>query len=110
MNAFLISLTFLMGQMTSMQDKPVSHLKPHSEYIEAGFGGSRLELQNAPESLHLPKSPPKPDGQGNQWSVDIENFGPHPVVVDDRKRFSLQVGVSQTVHIYSNGILYYQKR
>ncbi|WP_263353187.1 hypothetical protein [Acidicapsa acidisoli] len=109
MKVFLISLTLLMGQMTSMQDRPVIHLKPHSNLIESGFAGSILELQNAPEYLHLPKLPPKPDGQGNQWFVDIKNFGPHPVVVDDTRNFSLQIGVSQTVHIYSNGTLYYQK-
>jgi hypothetical protein len=112
MKALLISLALFTGQMVSMQDKPVIHLKPHSDLIEVGFAGSILELQNAPAYLHLPKLPPKPDGQGNQWLVDIKNFGPHSVLVDDgvQNRFSVQIDVSQIVHIYSDGTRYYLKR
>jgi hypothetical protein len=110
MKALLISLALLTGQMMSMQERPVVHLKPHSDLIEVGFAGSRLELQNAPEYLHLPKFPPKPDGQGNQWFVDIKNFGPHVVMVDDPEHFKAPVAVGQTVHIFSDGTMYYLKR
>jgi len=110
MNALLISMALLVGQTMSMQERPVIHLKPNSDLIESGFSGALLELQNAPGYLHLPKFPPKPDGQGKQWFVDVKNFGPHPVVIDDRQHFNLRVGVSETVHIYSNGTMYYLKR
>ncbi len=109
MKALLISMALLTGQIMSMQDRPVVHLKPHSDLIEVGFSGSLLELQNAPESLRLPKLPPRPDGQGNQWFVDVKNFGPHPVLIGGNN-FTQQVGVGQTVHIYSNGTMYYLKR
>jgi hypothetical protein len=110
MKALLISLALMTGQMMSMQNKPVVHLAPHSNLIEVAFDGSMLELQNAPELLLLPKYPPKLNSQGEQWSVNIKNFGPHPVQVEDKQHFIARVEVSQTVHIYSNGTAYYLKR
>jgi hypothetical protein len=110
MKAILVSLALLTGQMISMQGKPVVHLEPHSNLIEVAFAGSMLELQNAPEQLLLPKFPPKPNSEGKQWAVDVKNFGPHPVLIVDKDHFSTSVGVSQTIHIYSNGTAYYVKR
>jgi hypothetical protein len=110
MKALLISLAVLTGQMISMQDKPVVHLKPHSDHIDVAFRGSLLELQNAPQIIHLPEFPPKPESQNDLWSVDVRNFGPRPIVIVDKEHFSARVGVSQTIHIYSNGTTYFLKR
>jgi hypothetical protein len=110
MKALLISLAFFVGQMITMQDKPVVHLKPHKDTIEVSFAGSILELQDAPQYLHLPEYPPKPDAQGNQWAVDIKNFGPRAVTIVDKEHFSTTIHLNQTVHIYSNGTAYFLKR
>jgi hypothetical protein len=110
MKTLLISLALFAGQMMSMQDKPVIHLKPHADIIDVEYGGSLLELQNAPEYVHLPDHAPKPDPQGNQWTIDIKNFGPRPVLIVDKAHFTVKINVSQTVHIYSNGIGYLEKR
>jgi hypothetical protein len=109
MKAVLLSLALAVGQMMSMQEKPVVHLKPHSDSVDTAFNGMLLELDHSPEVIHLPKYPPSADPQGAQWSVDIKNFGPHPVTVIDRGPFSVTIHVNQLVHIYSNGIGYYLK-
>jgi hypothetical protein len=110
MKTLLISLALFAGQMISMQEKPVVHLRPHADIIDVQYGGSLLELQNAPEYVHLPVQPPKADPQGTQWFIDIKNFGPRPVSIVDKAHFNLKINISQTVHIYSNGISYYEKR
>ena len=110
MKALLLSLAFFVGQMITMQAKPVVHLKPHKDGVEAAFGGSILELQNAPPILHLPQYPPKPDSQGTQWAVDIKNFGPHAVTIVDNGHFTTTISLNQTVHIYSNGTAYFLQR
>jgi hypothetical protein len=99
MKAIVVSLALLAGQMITMQEKPVVHLKPHQDTIEAGYGGMLLELDHSPQALRLPKFPPKPDPQGAQWSVDVKNFGPWPVTVQDYGNFSVKVNLNQTVHI-----------
>lgn len=110
MKALLMSLAFFASQMITMQNKPVVHLKPHKDGIDVSFAGSILELQNAPPHLHLPEYPPKPDAQGNQWTVDIKNFGPGVVTIVDKEHFSTTILLNQTVHIYSNGNAYFLKR
>ena len=114
MKTLLISLALMAGQMITMQDKPVVRLKPHADIIDVEFAGSILELQNAPRYVHLPQFPPKPDPQGNRWSIDIKNFGPRPILIVHKGRysnalFSVEVKVSETVHIYSNGTGYFLK-
>lgn len=106
MKSILISFTLVAAQAVSMQDKPVVHLKPHTNMIEVAFGGSLLELSQGPPVLHLPAPPPKPDSSGNKWTVDVKNFGPAPVTVVDAGAFNAPIGVNQTIHIFSNGKTY----
>jgi hypothetical protein len=110
MKSLLISLLLFAGQMVSMQPKHVVHLRPNSDAIDIGFAGSILELQNAPEYIHLPSPTPSRDPQGNEWAIEIRNFGPHPVIVIDKDHFSQRINASQTIHIYSNGSRYILKR
>jgi len=107
MKILLFSLTLFVGQMMTMQDKPIVHLKPHTDLIEVTFAGSLLELSDAPETVYLPKLPPKPNGQGKQWSIDIKNFGPHPIKLASKTGFSTDLRVNQTVQVYSNGSAYF---
>jgi hypothetical protein len=107
MKALLFVLALFIGQAMTLQDKPVVHLKPHSDLIEAAFGGSRLELSRGPEVVHLPAPPPKPDENGVQWTLDVRNFGPLPVTVEYRDSFSVSIAVNQTIHIHSNGNVYF---
>ena len=109
MKHLLIAVALFAGQAMTMQEKPVVHLKPHTDYILAGFGGSLVELSQAPSVIRLPMPPPQPDAQGNQWTVDVKNFGPAPVTVADKSNFSVPVAVNQTIHIYSNGSIYILK-
>jgi hypothetical protein len=106
MKALLITFALLAGQALTMQDKPVIHLKPHTNTIEVAFGGSLLELSQGPPVLRLPAHPPKPNSNGNDWTVDVKNFGPAPVTVVDAGAFSAPIGVNQTIHIVSNGKAY----
>jgi hypothetical protein len=101
--AFLVFVAF---QAMTLQDKPVVHLRPHSDLIELAFGGSLLEIDHGPQVVHLPKFPPRPDADGDQWTIDVKNFGPAPVTIEGVFQFSVQVGVNQTIHIYSNGRAY----
>jgi len=109
MKALLFVLALFAGQAMTLQDKPVVHLKQHSDLIEAAFGGSRVELARAPGVVHLPAPPPKPNEKGVEWAVDVKNFGPLPVTVVYRDSFSASIAVNQTVHIHSNGSVYFLK-
>ena len=110
MKPVLVALALFAGQAMTLQEKPVVHLKPHTDAILQTFGGSLLELSYAPNVVYLPIAPPKPDAAGNQWRVDAKNFGPRPVTVAGKGAFSVHVAVGQTVHILSNGNRYLVKR
>jgi hypothetical protein len=110
MKTFLFSLALFAGQMMTMQEKPVVHLKLHSDLIDVAFAGSLLELSNAPQIVHLPALPPRRDGQGNQWTIDIKNFGPRAIKVVGKAGFNVDIRVDQTVHVYSNGAAYFLKQ
>jgi len=109
METMLGVLVLIAAQAMSLQEKPVVHLKPHTALIEIAFGGSLVELSYAPPIVHLPPSPPRPDAAGNQWAVDVKNFGPAPVTIVDTGTFSAPVAVNQTIHINSNGSFYILK-
>jgi len=66
-------------------------------------------LSHAPQIVYLPAPPPKPDANGNQWTIDVKNFGPLPVTMADKGTFSVPVAVVQTVYILSNGNKYIVK-
>ena len=109
MKMLILSLALIAGQMITHQEKPVVHLKPHADIIELFMNASVLELDHSPDVVHLPAPAPLPDPQGNQWTVDVRNFGPATVEVWGPSNFKLQVPVNQTVHIYSTGKVYLQK-
>jgi hypothetical protein len=106
MKVLIISIAFVIGQMNTLQDKPVVHLQPHSGAVQIAFGGKQLELEHAPTIIYLPMTPPKLDSQGNPWSVDIKNLGPSVVTVVGKDQFSSRIVVGQTIHVFSNGISY----
>ncbi len=110
MKLVLVALALFVGQAMTLQEKPVAHLKPHTDAILETFGGSLLELSYAPKVIYLPIAPPKPDAAGNQWAIDAKNFGPQPVTVAGKGAFSVHVAVGQIVHILSNGSSYIVKR
>jgi hypothetical protein len=103
MKSMLFALIFIASQAITMQDKPVVHLRPHSDTIDPIFRGSLVELSNAPATVYLPASPPAPGTDGGPWSVDVKNFGPAPVTIVDKKNFNTTVSVNQTIHILANG-------
>lgn len=98
-----IGLALLLGQMISMQAKPVVHLPPNRNVITADFGGKLLELVNAPATVYLPSIPPRGDSMNHPWSVDVENLGPDLVTIVGKRQFDVSVKVGQTVHINSTG-------
>jgi len=106
MKVLIISIAFVIGQMNTLQDKPVVHLLPNSGAIQVDFGGKQLELQHPPTFIYLPMMPPQLDSQGNPWSVDIKNLGPGAVTVVGKDQFSARIAVSQTIHVFSNGTSY----
>lgn len=109
MRTALFCLLVSIGQI-SVQEKTVVHLHPHSDTVDAGFGGELLELINAPAIIHLPIRPPLVDAEDNPWSIDVKNLGPRTVTIVDTARFRQQIMVGQTLHINSNGASYSVKR
>ena len=109
MRSLLIALALFAGQAITLQQKPVVHLKPHSDAIDPAFGGALLELTNAPATVHLPPSPPNGDASGNPWTIDVKNFGPAAISVVDKQGFSASLQVGQTVHILAHGKSYILK-
>jgi hypothetical protein len=110
MKTSLICLALFVGQMNTLQDKPVVHLQPHRNSIDIGFGGDLLELLNAPALLNLPALPPRVDSQGRPWSIDVKNLGPGAVTVAGKDQFSVPIKVGKTVHISWNGTAYSLKQ
>jgi hypothetical protein len=109
MTALLVCVGLIIGQMNTLQEKQVVHLRPRSSAIGADFGGKLLELLDAPATVRLPVAPPKLDSHGNPWSLDIKNLGPGVVAVVGTSQFSLRIMVGQTVHVFSNGTSYSSK-
>lgn len=109
MKSLLLLLALFAGQAVTTQSKPVVHLKPNTNLIEANFAGSLVALISTPTSIHLPALPPNSDAKGLQWTVDVKNFGPLPVTVYGKGAFSVSIAVNQTVHIYSDGSRYFLK-
>jgi len=109
MKPFVIALALFAGQAMTLQDKPVVHLRPHTNAIDATFRGSLLELSQPPATLFLPTPPPGPGDDGTPWTIDVKNFGPSPVTIVGRAPFSVPVAIGQTVHIVSNGRTYLLK-
>jgi len=99
MKTALICLALLAGQMRTLQDRPVVHLRPDQDFIQNEFGGATVELANSPKVIQLPKQPPTVDSRGKPWAVDIKNSGPNSVTVVGRAGFSVLVQVGQVVHI-----------
>lgn len=103
MKTTLIYLALLAGQMHTLQDGPIIHLRPDQNSIQNEYGGATVELSNSPKVIQLPRQPPTLDSRGKTWAVDVENSGPNPVTVVGRAGFSVQVPVGQVVHIkYTN--------
>ncbi|QNI33067.1 hypothetical protein H7849_03565 [Alloacidobacterium dinghuense] len=103
MKSLLFALIFIAAQAITMQDKPVVHLKPHSNTIDSNSRGSLVDLSNAPATVYLPATLPVPDADGGPWSVDVKNFGPAPVKIVGRQNFNALISVGQTIHILVNG-------
>jgi hypothetical protein len=99
MKTSLIYLALLAGQMHTLQDRPVIHLRPDQDFIQNEYGGATVELNNSPKVIQLPKHPPTVDSRGKQWAVDITNSGPDSVTVVGRAGFSVLVPVGRAVHI-----------
>jgi hypothetical protein len=74
--------------------------------IDAGAGGTILELINASDQLNLPATPPSLDANGAPWEVDVKNLGPRPVKVIGKAGFSVRIMAGQTVRIACDGKAY----
>jgi hypothetical protein len=99
MKIAFIYLALFAGQMYTLQDKPVVHLRPNQDLIQNEFGGDIVELINSPTVVQLPAHPPALDARGKPWAVDVKNTGPNAVTVVGRAGFSVQVRVGQITHI-----------
>ena len=111
MRELTIGFILFLAQLNPLQPRPVVHLQPHKSVIEARFNGDSVELINAPDIVHLPVSPPKPDSQGIPWSVEVKNLGPNPVTILNKiTHFRVLIHVGQTLHIQSSGSKYVLKR
>jgi hypothetical protein len=106
MKTAVIFLALLAGQMYTLQDRPVVHLRPDQSSIPNDLGGDMVELTNAPHVIQLPKQPPTVDARGKPWSVDVKNMGPTSVTVVGRAQFSVLVPVGHVVRIQSTATGY----
>jgi len=103
MKILLACLAIFLGQMITLQAKPVVHLRPNRNAITTDFGGKLLELINTPATIYLPAIPPHGESINHPWSVDVKNLGPGLVRIVDRREFDVRIDVGQTVHIRSTG-------
>lgn len=103
MKALLLSSLCFMGQMVTLHDKPVVHLKPHESQIKTSFGGKTLELIDSPTLVLLPKYPPERDTLGEPWRVEVKNMGPRAVTIQGKNAFTIQLSVGKAARISSNG-------
>jgi hypothetical protein len=106
----LICVALFAGQMHTLQDKPVVHLRSHQDIIPIEFGGDLVVIANGPTLVHLPNSPPMLDSQRRPWSVEIKNLGPGAVTIVGKGQFSIRVEINRTVQINSNGAIYSSAR
>ena len=106
MKTLLVWTAIIIGQMNTLQNKQVIHLQPHHDTIETEFGGKLLELINTPTIIYLPTTAPKPDPQGQPWSIDIKNLGPGVITVSGQVRFTVRLRVGQIAHVMWNGTSY----
>jgi hypothetical protein len=107
--ALIVWMAILAAQMDTSIDRPVVHLRPHSDAIDMSFDGRLLELINAPPVIHLPTNSPRFASNAAQWTIEIKNFGPGAVTVVDAVQFCSVVSVGGTVRIEWNGISYTSK-
>lgn len=110
MKTLLLCSALLVGQMNTLQDKPVVHLPPNRDVIGFEYGGDLLQLSNSPAVIALPAVPPKFDSKGSPWSIDIKNLGPRAVTVVGNSQFSVPVNVGRTIRVLSNGAAYSLKQ
>jgi hypothetical protein len=103
-------LVLFAGQNAPVGHRQIVHLRPHSTFIQAEYGGKQIELIGSPPVLYLLALPPKLDSQGNPWSVEVVNLGPGIVTVLDKSKFRVQISVGETVLIRSNGMEYVSYR
>jgi hypothetical protein len=109
MRQLLLAFAIVSGQLITHQSKHVVHLPANVTAIDPAFGGDQLDLINPPAVVTLPVTPPKVDGHGNPWVLDIKNLGPGVVNVLGKAEFNVQITVGQTVHIHSDGYGYSSK-
>jgi hypothetical protein len=110
MRILILLLALSAGQMNTLQDKPVVHLRPRQDSIPVEFGGDLLVLLNGPSVVHLPNLPPALDSQRRPWSVYVENLGPGTVTIVGGSVFDVAVSLNQTIRINSNGREYTSER
>jgi hypothetical protein len=103
MKVLLGCLAIFLGQLITLQEKPIVRLPPGGDDISIDCGGKVLELVNTPAIVHLPTIPPKVDSSNSPWSVDVKNLGPGAVNVTAGHQFNIRIDVGQTVHIRSTG-------
>jgi hypothetical protein len=98
----LFCFALFIGQLPTLQDKPIVHLRPHQDFIPAEFGGDLVEFTNPPPVIQLPQLPPVKDPHGRPWQIELRNMGPGTVTIMGKAQFSLQIPVGKTVTIKSN--------
>jgi hypothetical protein len=106
MKMLLLCSALLVGQINTLQNKPVVHLPANRDIIGFEYGGDLLQLSNSPAVMALPAVPPKVDSKGIPWSIDIKNLGPRQVTVVGKNQFSVPINIGRSVRIYSNGSAY----
>ena len=106
MKPSLLLVALFMGQMRTLQDKPMVRLRPHQDAILAEFGGETILLANGPPVMHLPSIPPRLDSQRKPWAVTIDNLGPGTVTIEGKAQFTAHVRAYQSIQIRSDGVIY----
>jgi hypothetical protein len=101
MKALLFYFALFIGQLPTLQDKPVVHMRAHQTNIPIEFGGDVLEFMNAASIVQLPQLAPATDQHGRPWEIEVRNLGPGTLTILGKAQFSVQVAVGQTVQIKS---------
>jgi hypothetical protein len=107
MKALLIILALLSAQLPSRDDEPTVVLPSAHATITADYGGEYVQLKNAPEVVNLPKTPPKTLPTGLTWYVDVINFGPNTVTLQQvGTQFSVRLQPKDSVRVVTSNTIY----
>jgi hypothetical protein len=107
MKSLLLVLALLSAQLPSRDSETTVTLPSTRATITPDYGGEYVQLKNPPAVVNLPKTPPKLLRSGLPWYVDVVNFGPGTVTLQQAgTQFSVRLQPKDSVRVVSSNSMY----